>query len=76
MVIVAGHGVSTSGTGLWCTANVLIGIAIALAFSLVLPEYAIYSWRYRLADNLRECARLYGKTLIAEETARRFYAMR
>jgi uncharacterized membrane protein YccC len=80
MVIVAGHGDSPFSTGLWRTLNVLIGIAIALAFSFVLPQYATYSWRYRLADNLRECARLYGALfddtpLLAEETARRFYAM-
>lgn len=80
MVIVAGHGDSPFDVGLWRTANVLIGIAIALAFSFVLPQYATYSWRYRLADNLRECARLYGalldgKPLIAEETTRRFLAM-
>lgn len=78
MVIVAGHGDSPFDVGLWRTANVLIGIAIALAFSFVLPQYATYSWRYRLADNLRECARLYGalldgRPLIAEETARRFF---
>jgi hypothetical protein len=46
----------------------------------VLPQYATYSWRYRLADNLRECAKLYGALLDgtplhAEDTARRFYAM-
>jgi uncharacterized membrane protein YccC len=80
MVIVSGHGDLDLSTGLWRTANVLIGIVIALAFSFVLPQYAIYSWRYRLADNLRECARLYGALLdgtplIAEETARRFSAM-
>ncbi|SAK59952.1 FUSC family protein [Caballeronia ptereochthonis] len=80
MVIVSGHGDLPLSTGLWRTANVLIGIVIALAFSFVLPQYATYSWRYRLADNLRECARLYGALLdgtplIAEETARRFYAM-
>ncbi|WP_248321727.1 MULTISPECIES: FUSC family protein [unclassified Caballeronia] len=80
MVIVAGHGDSPFDVGLWRTANVLIGIAIALAFSFVLPQYATYSWRYRLADNLRESARLYGALLdgtplLAEETARRFFAM-
>jgi uncharacterized membrane protein YccC len=80
MVIVSGHGDLDFSTGLWRTANVLIGIVIALAFSFVLPQYAIYSWRYRLADNLRECARLYGalldgSPLMVEETARRFYAM-
>ena len=53
--------------GLWRTLNVLIGIVIALAFSFVLPQYATYSWRYRLADNLRECARIYA--LIARRRA-------
>ena len=80
MVIVSGHGDLPFNTGLWRTANVLIGVVIALAFSFVLPQYATYSWRYRLADNLRECARLYGALLdgtplLAEDTARRFYAM-
>lgn len=80
MVIVSGHGDLPLSTGLWRTANVLIGVVIALAFSFVLPQYATYSWRYRLADNLRECARLYGALLdgtplVADQTARRFYAM-
>ncbi|WP_309477015.1 FUSC family protein [Trinickia acidisoli] len=56
--IVAGHGGSTIETGLWRTLNVLIGIAIALAFSFALPLYATYSWRYLLARNLRDCARI------------------
>lgn len=59
--IVAGHGESTIDTGLWRTLNVLIGIAVALAFSFALPLYATYSWRYLLARNLRECARLYTR---------------
>ncbi|WP_244827501.1 FUSC family protein [Caballeronia sp. TF1N1] len=80
MVIVSGHGDLSFDVGLWRTANVMIGIAIALAFSFVLPQYATYSWRYRLADNLRECARLYGtlldgKPLLPEETTRRLLAM-
>jgi uncharacterized membrane protein YccC len=80
MVIVSGHGDLPFDVGLWRTANVMIGIVIALAFSFVLPQYATYSWRYRLADNLRECARLYGavldgRAMLAEETARRFFAM-
>lgn len=56
--IVAGHGDSTIDTGLWRTLNVLIGIAVALAFSFALPLYATYSWRYLLARNLRDCARI------------------
>ena len=59
--IVAGHGDSTIDTGLWRTLNVLIGIAVALAFSFALPLYATYSWRYLLARNLRECARIRGR---------------
>lgn len=56
--IVAGHGDSTIDTGLWRTLNVLIGIVIALAFSFAVPLYATYSWRYLLARNLRDCARI------------------
>jgi uncharacterized membrane protein YccC len=59
MCIVAGHGDNLIDTGLWRTLNVLIGIVIALAFSFALPLHATYSWRYRLADNLRGCARVY-----------------
>ncbi|MFM0321345.1 FUSC family protein [Caballeronia glebae] len=80
MVIVSGHGDLPLSTGLWRTANVMIGVVIALAFSFVLPQYATYSWRYRLADNLRECAKIYGALLdgtplVAEDSARRMYAM-
>jgi uncharacterized membrane protein YccC len=56
--IVAGHGDSTIDTGLWRTLNVMIGIAVALAFSFALPLHATYSWRYLLARNLRDCARI------------------
>jgi uncharacterized membrane protein YccC len=56
--IVAGHGDSTIATGLWRTLNVMIGIAIALAFSFVLPLHATYSWRYLLARNMRDCAKI------------------
>ncbi|SAL12445.1 membrane protein [Caballeronia sordidicola] len=59
-VIVAGHGNLPLDVGLWRTLTVMIGIAIALAFSFVLPQYATYSWRYRLADNMRDSARIYG----------------
>ncbi|MFM0286195.1 FUSC family protein [Paraburkholderia megapolitana] len=81
MVIVAGHGHNAIDVGLWRTANVLIGIVIALAFSFALPLYATYSWRYLLADNLRECARIYtrmvgggtvGAALSADEQTRTF----
>lgn len=60
MLIVAGHGDNLIDTGLWRTLNVMIGIVIALAFSFALPLHATYSWRYRLADNLRSCARIYA----------------
>jgi uncharacterized membrane protein YccC len=66
MCIVAGHGDNLIDTGLWRTLNVMIGIVIALAFSFVLPLHATYSWRYRLADNLRECARIYAQVANGE----------
>lgn len=61
MCIVAGHGDNSIATGLWRVLNVLVGIAIALVFSFALPLYATYSWRYLLARNLRECARIYAR---------------
>ncbi|QGZ60957.1 FUSC family protein [Paraburkholderia acidisoli] len=61
MCIVAGHGDNLIDTGLWRTLNVMVGIVIALAFSFALPLHATYSWRYRLADNLRDCARVYAQ---------------
>ncbi|RKP44240.1 FUSC family protein [Pararobbsia silviterrae] len=61
LVIVAGHGDAAISDGLWRTADVLIGIVIALVFSFALPLYATYSWRYKLADGLRDCARLYSR---------------
>ncbi|PMS28154.1 FUSC family protein [Paraburkholderia rhynchosiae] len=77
MCIVAGHGDNVIDVGLWRTLNVLIGIVIALAFSFALPLHATYSWRYGLATNLRECARIYtrlleGETISAEEQIKRF----
>jgi len=77
MCIVAGHGDNLIDTGLWRTLNVMIGIVIALAFSFALPLYATYSWRYRLADNLRGCARIYahvmsGRSLDADAHAAAF----
>jgi uncharacterized membrane protein YccC len=63
MCIVAGHGDDSIEIGLWRTANVLIGIAIALAFSFALPLHASYSWRYGLALNLRKSAKLLGELL-------------
>jgi uncharacterized membrane protein YccC len=61
MMIVAGHGDAEFSDGLWRTADVLIGIVIALVFSFALPLYATYSWRYKLADGLRDCARLFSR---------------
>jgi len=63
MCIVAGHGDNLIDTGLWRTLNVMIGIVIALAFSFALPLHATYSWRYRLADNLREIGRVYTQVV-------------
>jgi uncharacterized membrane protein YccC len=75
--IVAGHGDNLIDTGLWRTLNVMVGIVIALAFSFALPLHATYSWRYGLASNLRECARMYSRLLDGdaaseEEQLRRF----
>ncbi|WP_218883523.1 FUSC family protein [Burkholderia guangdongensis] len=61
MVIVAGHGNAEIVDGLWRTVNVLVGIAIALAFSFALPLYATYSWRYALANALRGCAAVHAR---------------
>ncbi|WP_296659795.1 FUSC family protein [Paraburkholderia sp.] len=63
MCIVAGHGDNLIDTGLWRTLNVMVGIVIALAFSFALPLHATYSWRYRLADNLRDCANVYTQVV-------------
>ncbi|MGB8423653.1 FUSC family protein, partial [Paraburkholderia sp.] len=68
MCIVAGHGDNLIDVGLWRTLNVLIGIVIALAFSFALPLHATYSWRYGIADNLRECARIYTRLLAGATT--------
>jgi uncharacterized membrane protein YccC len=52
--------------------DILIGIALALAFSFALPLYAVYSWRYNLASGLRDCAKVYerissGQSITADE---------
>jgi uncharacterized membrane protein YccC len=80
MCIVAGHGDNLIDVGLWRTLNVLIGIVIALAFSFALPLHATYSWRYGIAANLRDCARIYtrlleGETISEEEQVKRFLAI-
>lgn len=59
--IVAGHGDNQVSDGLWRAVDILIGIALALAFSFAIPLYAVYSWRYNLASALRDCATLYGR---------------
>jgi uncharacterized membrane protein YccC len=79
-IIVAGHGNLSIDVGLWRTLTVLIGIVIALAFSFVLPQYATYSWRYRLADNMRDCARIYsmiveGRQMPGETMTKQFLTM-
>ncbi|WP_178117443.1 MULTISPECIES: FUSC family protein [unclassified Pseudomonas] len=61
--IVAGHGDNPVTDGLWRGVDILIGIALALAFSFALPLYAVFSWRYNLADALRDCATLYGRII-------------
>ncbi|NUT78710.1 FUSC family protein [Pseudomonas sp. C1C7] len=61
--IVAGHGDNPISDGLWRGVDILIGIALALAFSFALPLYAVYSWRYNLADALRDCAKIYGRII-------------
>ncbi|MFC6339966.1 FUSC family protein [Pseudomonas sp. CCM 7891] len=61
--IVAGHGENHFSDGLWRTVDILIGIALALAFSFALPLYAVYSWRYNLASALRDCAAIYSRII-------------
>lgn len=61
MCIVAGPGETGFTEGLWRSANVLIGVAVALVFSQIYPLRAVYVWRYLLSDNLRACARIYGQ---------------
>lgn len=61
LVIVVGGGTNTWIDGLWRAVNVLIGIGLALLLSFVLPLYATYSWRYKLADALNGCAKLYER---------------
>jgi uncharacterized membrane protein YccC len=61
--IVAGHGDNPVTDGLWRGVDILIGIALALAFSFALPLYAVYSWRYNMADALRDCAKVYGRII-------------
>lgn len=64
--IVAGHGDNPLSDGLWRTVDILIGIALALAFSFALPLYAVYSWRYNLASALRDCAAIYSRIISSQ----------
>lgn len=61
LVIVAGHGDNALDEGAWRAVNVFIGIVIALLLSFALPLYATYSWRFKLAEALRGCARVYER---------------
>jgi len=61
VVITAGHGNQHVSDALWRTVDVMIGTAIALAFSFALPAYASYSWRFKLAGLLRACAAVHAK---------------
>ncbi len=66
LVIVAGHGDNQFDEGLWRAVNVFIGIVVALLLSFALPLYATYSWRFKLADALRGCARVYERITLRE----------
>jgi len=57
--IVAGHGDNSLSDGLWRVVNIILGDAIALAFSFALPLYATWTWRHNLAEELRGCASFY-----------------
>ena len=69
LFIVAGHGYNPISDGLWRTVDILIGIALALAFSFALPLYAVFSWRYNLASGLRDCAKAYGRIIHGQPVA-------
>jgi len=69
LFIVAGHGDNPITDGLWRTVDILIGIALALAFSFALPLYAVYSWRYNLASGLRDCAKVYERIASGQSVA-------
>ena len=61
MVIVAGLGNEPVEAALWRGFNVLAGSLLGLAAAGLFPLRAIDSWRFLLADNLREAAALYSK---------------
>ncbi|RMM82418.1 hypothetical protein ALQ71_00463, partial [Pseudomonas coronafaciens pv. striafaciens] len=62
-------GYNPISDGLWRTVDILIGIALALAFSFALPLYAVFSWRYNLASGLRDCAKVYGRIVQGQPVA-------
>jgi uncharacterized membrane protein YccC len=66
LFIVAGHGDNPMLDGIWRGIDILIGIALALAFSFALPLYAVYSWRYNLASGLRDCAQVHARIVNGE----------
>lgn len=66
LFIVAGHGDNPMIDGLWRGVDILIGIALALAFSFALPLYAVYSWRYNLASGMRDCAQVHARIINGE----------
>ncbi|WP_052941332.1 FUSC family protein [Chromobacterium subtsugae] len=61
LVIVGGLGDEPIAEALWRSCNVLIGSLIGMAAAATLPLRAIDSWRFLLADNLREAALLYNR---------------
>lgn len=64
LFVVAGHGDNQISAGMWRTLEVVLGTGIALTFSFAYPLYAVYDWRFKLADNLRECARMYPRVMV------------
>lgn len=66
LTIVAGHGDNSFETALWRALNVQLGGMIALMFARLLPQRAVNHWKYLLADNLRDCAALYGRIAVLD----------
>ncbi|MBA8735815.1 FUSC family protein [Chromobacterium violaceum] len=61
LVIVGGLGDEPINEALWRSCNVLIGSLIGMVAAATLPLRALDSWRFLLADNLREAALLYNR---------------
>lgn len=61
LVIVGGLGDEPINEALWRSCNVLIGSMIGMGAAATLPLRALDSWRFLLADNLREAAMLYNR---------------